>query len=432
MKKYLAIYGKPRYIGLVEYDGDIDKGAKIIVDSVRGEETAVVVGEVDDRQEAEYRQLRNASEHGDGMVKNSEPVVTDLKFLNFTTDEDEDEIDDYREEEKNILKEAQRLLKPHNLDMKLIDVEFLRAKRKLFFYFSSDQRVDFRAYVRDLAREFKTRIELRQVGVRDEAKIIKGVGPCGQPCCCSYWLNQFAPICIKMVKEQNLALNPSKISGICGRLMCCMCYEYDVYHEAWEGFPNPGAKIKTPNGSVVVTGIDLPTKSLRCYIPGRGEVAVPKEKFEEFKTVMANGGDWIVPDAEAAEPNAKIDDIFPKCMMQRGNGEGHRCACQNAEIRKSEPRAEKQPAAKKNDSQTQQQPQKNDEQGERQQKKRGRRRPQKNDRRGEPQAQKNEQPRREQPQQKKPQKEEKSQDKPRRSFQRRRRPTQQKSAAPEE
>ena len=165
--------------------------------------------------------------------------------------------------------------------------------------------------MRDLAREFKTRIELRQIGVRDEAKIIRGVGPCGRPCCCSYWLNQFAPICIKMVKEQNLALNPSKISGICGRLMCCMCFEYEVYHEAWEGFPHPGSKIKTPNGSVIVAGIDLPTQSLRCLIAGKGEVKIPKEQFEEFRETVASGGEWVVPEAEPEEePLFSVQDAF--------------------------------------------------------------------------------------------------------------------------
>ncbi|MEG1911092.1 MAG: regulatory iron-sulfur-containing complex subunit RicT [Cloacibacillus sp.] len=347
MNKYLAIYGKPRYIGLVEYDGDIKKGSSIIVESVRGEELAVVVGQVDTRQETEYRLLRNASEHGDGMVKNSEPVVTDLAFISFATDEDSKMADDYRDEEKDILLEAKKILKPHNLDMKLIDVEFLRAKRKLFFYFSSEQRVDFRAYVRDLAREFKTRIELRQVGVRDEAKIIKGVGPCGQPCCCSYWLNQFAPICIKMVKEQNLALNPAKISGICGRLMCCMCYEYEVYHEAWEGFPNPGSKIKTPTGNVIVSGIELPTKSLRCYIPGKGEVIVPKDRFEEFKATMTSGGEWIVPEEAVEEQGLKMDDIFPKCM-QRTPGDGRKCCCEAKQAQSEEKGAKNNDAPRQN------------------------------------------------------------------------------------
>ena len=311
MRKYLAVYGKPRYLGLVEYDGDIKKCEKLVVESSRGEELALVVGEVTPEQEAEYRLLKHSSEHGDGVMKNSEPVVTDLTFVDFASEEDYDREAEYREEEKSILVSAKRLLKPHNLDMKLIDVEFLRAKRKLFFYFSSDQRVDFRAYVRDLAREFKTRIELRQIGVRDEAKIIRGVGPCGRPCCCSYWLNQFAPICIKMVKEQNLALNPSKISGICGRLMCCMCFEYDVYHEAWEGFPHPGSKIKTPNGSVIVAGIDLPTQSLRCLIAGKGEVKIPKEQFEEFRETVASGGEWVIPEAEPEEePLFSVQDAF--------------------------------------------------------------------------------------------------------------------------
>ncbi len=311
MRKYLAVYGKPRYLGLVEYDGEIEKCEKLVVESARGEELALVVGEVSPEQEAEYRLLKHSSEHGDGVVKNSEPVVTDLAFVDFASEDDRDKEKEYREEEKSILVGAKRLLKPHNLDMKLIDVEFLRAKRKLFFYFSSDQRVDFRAYVRDLAREFKTRIELRQVGVRDEAKIIRGVGPCGRPCCCSYWLNQFEPICIKMGKEQNLALNPSKISGICGRLMCCMCFEYEVYHEAWEGFPHPGSKIKTPNGSVIVAGIDLPTQSLRCLIAGKGEVKIPKEQFEEFRETVASGGEWIIPEAEPEEePFFAAQDAF--------------------------------------------------------------------------------------------------------------------------
>ena len=114
-----------------------------------------------------------------------------------------------------------------------------------------------------------------------------------------------------MVKEQNLALNPSKISGICGRLMCCMCFEYDVYHEAWEGFPHPGSKIKTPNGSVIVAGIDLPTQSLRCLIAGKGEVKIPKEQFEEFRETVASGGEWVIPEAEPEEePLFSVQDAF--------------------------------------------------------------------------------------------------------------------------
>lgn len=306
MSKYLAIFGKPRYLGIVPYDDTetekLAKGDTIIVESYRGEELAIVAGELTAEQEKQYRQLKNASESGDG-IKTSEPVVTDLVFLKFASERDFEAEPEIRAEEKEIFEQAKELLKPHDLDMKLIDVEFLRKRKKLFFYFSSEQRVDFRAYVRDLAREFKTRIELRQVGVRDEAKIIRGVSPCGLPCCCSYWLNQFAPINIRMVKEQNLALNPSKISGICGRLMCCMHYEHNVYHELWAGLPNPGSKIKTPNGNIIVAGVDLTSKSVRCLVPGRGEIKVDIARFDEFKQTVLEGKEWNVEE-ENGSPGA--------------------------------------------------------------------------------------------------------------------------------
>ncbi len=322
MNKYLAIFGKPRYLGILEYDSEeqIEKGTTVVAESHRGEELAVAVGLLTPEQEKEYRLLRNASEHGDSSSKTAEPVVTDLTFISFATDEDIRTAEGYREEEKEILRSAIELLKPHELEMKLIDVEFLRQRRKLFFYFSSEQRVDFRAYVRDLAREFKTRIELRQIGVRDEAKIIKGLGPCGRPCCCSYWLNQFAPICIKMVKEQNLALNPAKISGICGRLMCCMCYEHNVYRDLWEKLPNPGTKIKTPNGNVVVSGVEIHTNNVRCYIPSRGEIRIPIDRFEEFKETVVSGKDWIQEEEKEEllqlRQHADLPEIFASSAIR--------------------------------------------------------------------------------------------------------------------
>jgi len=332
VNKYLAIYGKPRYLGILEYSTEepIAKGETVVVESHRGEELAVTAGILTPEQEAEYRLLRNAAEHGDSASKTAEPLVTDLTFISFASDEDIETGDLYREEEKGILKSAIEILKPHELEMKLIDVEFLRHRRKLFFYFSSEQRVDFRAYVRDLAREFKTRIELRQIGVRDEAKIIRGIGPCGQPCCCSYWLNQFAPICIKMVKEQNLALNPAKISGICGRLMCCMCYEHNVYRELWEKLPNPGTKIKTPNGNVVVSGVEIHTNSVRCYVPARGEIKIPIEKFDEFKETVVSGKDWITAgeteETAPARPSMKLPESYAgtETKVRRGRDDSRK------------------------------------------------------------------------------------------------------------
>lgn len=344
MNKYLAIFGKPRYLGIISYDGHgdkLEKGGTVIAESYRGEETAVIAGELTEEQEKEYRQLKNAAESGDG-IKSSEPVVTDLTFIKIASESDLETTPEFRAEEDEIFKQAKALLESHNLDMKLIDVEFLRKRRKLFFYFSSEQRVDFRAYVRDLAREFKTRIELRQIGVRDEAKIIRGISPCGLPCCCSYWLNQFAPINIRMVKEQNLALNPSKNSGICGRLMCCMHYEHNVYHELWTKLPNPGSKIKTPNGNVIVAGIDLASESARCFVPGRGEVKVPVARFEEFRQTVIDGKDWNI-DEENGQPNGshiRESGRSPRLAGIKKKHEGD-AAGLTAESKKIQPRQER-------------------------------------------------------------------------------------------
>ncbi len=175
--------------------------------------------------------------------------------------------------------------------MKLVDVEYL-LDRKNCFYFTSEQRVDFRSFVRDLAKEFKTRIELRQIGVRDEAKAVKGIAPCGQRCCCSYWLHRFTPICIKMVKEQNLALNPTKISGICGRLMCCMSYEHHMYGNLWKGLPNPGSKIRTENGTFLLEGVELSSESVRIRTPEGKEILVRTSDFPRFKETVTEGRAW--------------------------------------------------------------------------------------------------------------------------------------------
>ena len=283
MKKYLAIYGKPRYLGIVSCEEEFAKADRVVVESTRGEDIAIIVGQLDEKLEADYRAIKTTIDRGENVPKTVEPAVSDLKFICTVGNRDLNEQGLFRVEERNILKKAKELVLPHKLDMKLIDVELLRGRQKLFIYFSAEQRVDFRAYVRDLAKEFKTRIELRQIGVRDEARIVGGLGMCGQPCCCSYWLHEFEPVGIKMVKEQNLALNPTKISGICGRLMCCICYEHQVYRELWEGLPSVGAKIKAASGIVSVTGIDIGAKALRCYIPNLGDKNIPISKFEAFE-----------------------------------------------------------------------------------------------------------------------------------------------------
>ena len=154
----------------------------------------------------------------------------------------------------------------HKLEMKLVDVEYTFDRNKIIFYFTAEGRVDFRNLVKDLASIFRTRIELRQIGVRDEAKMLGGIGPCGRMLCCSTFLGDFEPVSIKMAKDQNLSLNPSKISGLCGRLMCCLKYENDEYEEAKKLMPDIGARIDTPEGPGKVVGLNLLERLLQVSL----------------------------------------------------------------------------------------------------------------------------------------------------------------------
>ena len=326
MSKYLAVFGKPRFLGILSLPDDLnlEKFSTVIVESQRGTETAMLVAPLTGPQEITYRKIRTASEHSEGQVRGGELAVTDLEYIGVGTSETQETQQQLRVEEEGILRTSREMLIPHNLEMKLIDVEYLPDRKKLFFYFTSEQRVDFRAFVRDLARVFKTRIELRQVGVRDEAKIIKGLASCGRECCCSYWLNQFSPICIRMVKEQNLALNPTKISGVCGRLMCCMCYEHQNYKELWVGLPNPGSKISTPAGNIVLLGVDLRKKAVRCYMPSNGEVLIPVDQFSHFKETLIAGGEWVFPKDDEADSAPSPLSPFPPVRTESTNGEKSR------------------------------------------------------------------------------------------------------------
>ncbi|MDI9370085.1 MAG: regulatory iron-sulfur-containing complex subunit RicT [Synergistota bacterium] len=276
------------------------KGSRLVVETMRGTEMAVLGGSLSTEQEVRYR--ASCSDNSpDGQLKGGEPSLQEITLARPASEEDLLTASKARAEEGEVLVTARALLRNHNLSMKLVDVEYLLDRKKLFFYFTSEQRVDFRAYVRDLAKEFKTRIELRQIGVRDEAKTVKGIAPCGLECCCSQWLHKFTPICIKMVKEQNLALNPTKISGICGRLMCCMSYEHDAYGALWKNLPNPGAKIRTPNGNYVVDGVELTSNSVRIRRPEGGSIQVAVEDFPSFKETVLDGREWEVPSRDDLE-----------------------------------------------------------------------------------------------------------------------------------
>jgi cell fate regulator YaaT (PSP1 superfamily) len=186
-----------------------------------------------------------------GVVLTEPSEVSRAGLKKITAKAGQDEIDHYfalKESEPQALEFCKRKVREMGLPMKLLWAEYLFGGNKLLFYFVSENRVDFRDLVKDLAKEFKIRIELRQVGVRDEAKILGGLGNCGNVCCCRRFLNNFSIVSIKMVKEQGLALNPSKISGICGRLMCCLSYEFEMYQDMKKGFPKVGKRITTPQG----------------------------------------------------------------------------------------------------------------------------------------------------------------------------------------
>lgn len=161
---------------------------------------------------------------------------------------------------------CQELIQKRNLDMKLVDVEFTISGNKVIFYFTADGRVDFRELVKDLASVFHMRIELRQVGSRDEAKMLGGIGNCGKSLCCTTWLSDFQPVSIKMAKNQNLSLNPTKISGVCGRLMCCLKYENDLYIKLRDGIPDNGEKVKTPDGMGKVFDTNILEETVRVRL----------------------------------------------------------------------------------------------------------------------------------------------------------------------
>ncbi|MBQ8548518.1 MAG: stage 0 sporulation family protein [Lachnospiraceae bacterium] len=219
--------GKVYYFDPLEFD--IKQGSNVIVETARGVEFGYVVMGIKDLPE--------------------EKITQPLKpVLRPATEEDVKAQEANAAREKEAFKVCLEKIRKHNLEMKLIDSEYTFDNNKLLFYFTADGRVDFRELVKDLASVFKTRIELRQIGVRDETKILGGIGVCGRALCCHTYLSEFIPVSIKMAKEQNLSLNPTKISGVCGRLMCCLKNEEEAYEELNSHLPNVGDYVTTPDG----------------------------------------------------------------------------------------------------------------------------------------------------------------------------------------
>ncbi len=241
------------------YDFDADgiefsKGDFAVVETVRGMECGTVA-----------RANHKVSE--DSVTKPLKKVIRaatpqDIKILN-----------ENKKKEKDAFKICEEKIASHGLDMNLVDVEYTFDRSKILFYFTSDGRVDFRELVKDLAYAFRTRIELRQIGVRDESRMVGGFGICGRPFCCNSFLNDFQPVSIKMAKEQGLSLNPTKISGTCGRLMCCLKYEQDTYEHLLRVTPKVGAIVDTPDGRGTVIENNLITGMLKVTLARRPEAA---------------------------------------------------------------------------------------------------------------------------------------------------------------
>ena len=231
-----------RSAGKVYYfdPGDIElfDGDKVIVETVRGLECGEVVGEP-------------------RLVPGEEVAQPLKKVIRKATPEDESVVEENREKERRAFKIGLERIAAHGLPMKLVDVEYTFDGSKIIFFFTADGRVDFRELVKDLASVFRTRIELRQIGVRDEAKMVGGLGPCGRSLCCATFLRDFEPVSIRMAKDQNLSLNPAKISGICGRLMCCLKYEHEVYKDLRQALPPVGSEIDTEVGRGKITELDV-------------------------------------------------------------------------------------------------------------------------------------------------------------------------------
>src|SRR5207244_7406123 len=198
----------------------------------------------------------------------------------------------FKSKEKEALVRCAEHVKEHALPMKLVEAEFTFDGSRLTFYFTADERVDFRALVRDLAATFRTRIELRQIGARDQAKLQGGVGMCGKTLCCSSWISDFGVVSIKMAKEQDLPLNPSKISGVCGRLLCCLAYENDTYIQAKQDMPPVGSILDTPSGQGRVVSINVPKSSVEVMLESGVIIQVPlqQERVGGCGSCGAKGG----------------------------------------------------------------------------------------------------------------------------------------------
>lgn len=279
---------------------EIEAGDHVIVETARGVEMGNVIlapKEVED-----------------------DKVVSPLKaVIRVATEEDEKTVEKNRAKEKEAFQICMQKIEKHKLEMKLVDAEYTFDNNKLLFYFTADGRIDFRELVKDLAAVFRTRIELRQIGVRDETKILGGVGICGRGLCCHTYLSEFAPVSIKMAKEQNLSLNPTKISGVCGRLMCCLKNEQDTYEYLNSRLPSIGDHVTTPEGlKGVVQSVNVLRQLVKVVVELEDEKEAREYKVKELKFRPRRRKDVKISAAELKEL-AALEDNGGKSKIDDGN-----------------------------------------------------------------------------------------------------------------
>ena len=243
----------------------VKRGDHVIVETVRGIEYGTVVSPANEIAEDKLTQ----------------PLKS---VLRVATERDDEQEKQNREKEKEAFKICQEKIRKHGLDMKLIDAEYTFDNNKVLFYFTADGRIDFRELVNDLASVFRTRIELRQIGVRDETKILGGIGICGRPLCCHSYLSEFAPVSIKMAKEQNLSLNPTKISGVCGRLMCCLKNEEETYEELNRKLPGVGDHVTTDdNLKGEVHSVNVLRQTVKVLVEAGDEKELKEYRVDQLR-----------------------------------------------------------------------------------------------------------------------------------------------------
>ena len=311
-------------------DFELETAMHVIVETARGIEMGTVLippKEIED----------------DKVVSTLKPVIR------IATDEDEKIISKNKDKEKEAFAICKEKIIKHGLEMKLVDAEYTFDNNKLLFYFTADGRIDFRDLVKDLAAVFRTRIELRQIGVRDETKMMGGIGICGRALCCSSYLSDFVPVSIKMAKEQNLSLNPTKISGVCGRLMCCLKYEQDTYEYLNSRLPAVGEKVNTPEGIVgEVKSISVLRQLVKVIIDNGDEKELREYTVDELKLKPRQRKDVKLTAEEIAELKGLEDNDSPETTDENRNQRSDRRRERNDRAERNE-RTERNERAERND-----------------------------------------------------------------------------------